>query len=90
MAPPITELQLIAFVSPDKKDFTIAGTSIVEHNISLEVLLKSFEVLPGGKKITYYSTAETDNCKNNGTILITNGKIKAVIKKKSIFTLTTL
>lgn len=87
---PLRNMQLIAFVSPDKKDFTISGTSAVENDISLEVLLKSFGVLPGGRKVTYYSTTETDNCKNNGTILINNGKIKAVIKKKSIFTLTTL
>ncbi len=87
---PFKHILLLAFVSPDRGEYTLTGMSTVESDVELNVTLKGLPAATLGKSLTYYRTSRQEDCVHLGEISVEGSTLKAVIKENSIFTLTTL
>jgi len=87
---PLKHLQLLAFVSTDKKDFTINGMSTIESNVELSVNLEGLPGLTDATPVFYYRTSRNETCKAIKDVQIVGRQLKVLVTENSIFTLTTL
>jgi len=87
---PLKHMPLLAFISPDKRDFTIVGMSTVESDVELNVNLQSLPAGTLSQPVNYYRTSRGEHCLRVGEILVQQGILKALIKEDSIFTLSTI
>lgn len=83
-------VQILAFISPDKKDFTLIGMSKIETGLLLNMHLDGLAPEAYNKKVFCYVTNENDQCMKEAEITQTEKTFNATIKERSIFTLTTL
>jgi len=87
---PLRHILLSAFVSPDRKDFTVVGMSTIEHDVTINLKLKGLAPQAKNKSVSYYRTSRNENCRKTKKTRIKNNIVKALIKGGSIFTLTTV
>jgi hypothetical protein len=84
---PMRHLRLVGFVSPDGADFTLVGMSRIEADVELEIELRGLE----GGPVAYYRTTDSEDCVLAAEIEPDeDGRVRAVVPRDSIFTLTTL
>jgi hypothetical protein len=86
----LTHIPILAFVSSDKKDFTIIGMSNIEKDLRLDIQLNNLAPEAYEKKIYYYRTSENEKCALVDEIRQKSHVFSAVLKERSIFTLSTL
>jgi len=86
----LKHIQVLAFVSPDNKDFTIVGMSSIESDFPLTITLKGLAPEAYVKKVHYFMTSRNDRCNQTSAIKINHHALQVVVKEKSIFTLSTL
>lgn len=84
----IKNIKMLAFISPEGKDFTITGMSLIESDVELNIYLEG--VTPRAKVVHNYRTTRNENFVLTETTQISNNKLKTLIKEKSIFTITTI
>lgn len=87
---PLRHILLRAFVSPDRKDFTVVGMSTIEHDVTINLTLKGLAPQAENKSVSYYRTSRNENCRKTKKTRIKNDVVNALIKEGSIFTLTTV
>ena len=76
-----------AFVSPDKKDFTIVGTSRIEEIIPLSFIMEGVDV---PSNLFMYRTSPTENCQLVDDFKVDGDTIKVMVNPRSFFTVTTI
>jgi len=81
---------MAAFVSPDRKDFTIIGMSRIEGDAQVTFSLEGLDLGAVGRPVLYFRTGREEECKKVQEILLDNTRFKVVLKERTIFTLTTL
>jgi hypothetical protein len=81
---------VLAFVSADRKDFTIVGMNGIESDTELSIQLEGLDPAAFEKKVNYFRTGDNEKCNKVSVIIGKNNSIRAIIKPKSIFTLSTL
>ncbi len=86
------EVRVLAFSSPNRDQFTIAGINDSERPARLNIQL---EGLSGPASVFYYRTSETENCHQIDTIPVKGANwpftgIDVTVPPASIFTLTTI
>jgi len=86
---PLKHLRVLAFVSKDKKDFTIVGMSTIEFDTRLKIHLKGV-ALPEGKSVHYFRTRRHEDYVSVPAINLSGEMLEASIPENSIFTLTTI
>ena len=86
----LIHVNMLAFVSPDKKDFTIVGMNKIEGDFNLVIHIDGLTAEAYAKNITYYRTSRNENCKRVDELTLKDGSISVRLKENSIFTLTTL
>jgi O-glycosyl hydrolase len=87
---PFKYIKLMSFTSPDKKDFTIVGTSVIEGDVELTFDLKGFGKSISGKKVYVYRTSETEHCHASEEIEVINNQVKVLLKENGIVTISTI
>jgi len=87
---PTRHLLLSAYVSPDRRDFTIVGMSTVEADTELRIAVEGIEAGVLEKKIAYYRTSRNEDCRRIGEASVSGSEIRFVVPENSIFTVTTL
>ncbi|TAE94819.1 MAG: hypothetical protein EAZ80_09950 [Runella slithyformis] len=85
----LKNIKLLAFISPDGKDFTITGMNLVEADVELHLDMKGL-VGEITKSIGNYRSTRNENFVETETVKLVDNKLKVQIKEKSIFTITTL
>jgi hypothetical protein len=81
---------MVAFVSPDRKDFTVVGMSRVEGDMPVTFSFQGFNWGAVGRPILYFRTGKGEDCKKVQEIPADNTRFKAVLKERTIFTFTTV
>jgi hypothetical protein len=81
---------MAAFVSPDRKDFTIVGMSRIEGDVPVTFSLQGFDWGAVGRPVLYFRTGRGEDCKKVREIPADNTQFKAVLRERTIFTLTTV
>jgi O-glycosyl hydrolase len=81
---------MAAFVSPDRKDFTIVGMSRIEGDVPVTFSLQGFNWGAVGRPVLYFRTGKGENCQKVQEIPTDNTRFKAVLKERTIFTFTTV
>ena len=85
----LKNIKLMAFVSPDGKDFTVTGMNLIESDVTLTIQLPT--ILAAVKKsINNYRTTRHENFVLAENIKIVGNELKLSLKEKSIFSITTL
>jgi len=87
---PLRHILLSAYVSPDRKDFTVVGMSTIEHDVTINLTLKGLAPESENKSVSYYRTSRDENCRKIEQTQLNNNVVIALIKEGSIFTLTTV
>jgi len=86
----LSHINLLAFVSSDKKDFTVVGMNKIEGDFNLVIRLDSLSPEVYNKKIHYFRTCKNENCIKIDNLSIIDKSLSIKLKENSIFTLTTL
>ena len=86
----LIHINMLAFVSPDKKDFTIVGINKIEGNFNLTIRLEGLAPETQNKKLAYYLTTRNESCRMIDEIKIKDGSCNVMLRENSIFTVTTL
>jgi hypothetical protein len=86
----LIHINMLAFVSPDKKNFTITGINKIEGDFDLDIRIDGLEQEAYKNKIYYYRTSRDENFNKVDEIVQKDGSFKVRLKENSIFTLTTL
>jgi hypothetical protein len=81
---------MVAFVSPDRKDFTIVGMSRIEGDMPITFSLQGFGWGSVGRPILYFRTGKGEDCKKVQEIPADNTRFRAVLGERTIFTFTTV
>ena len=87
---PFRHVPLCAFVSPDRRDFTIVGTSELEADTPLTVSLHGLAPEAMGKQVHCFLTGCKESCKQAGRVRIQGQGFRVTLKEHTVFTLTTL
>jgi hypothetical protein len=87
---PFRHVRVAAFVSPDRRDFTLVGMSRIESDASLAVSLKGLAAMPVGRPAFLYRTGRDESCRRVATIAVDNTECVIPLKERTIFTLTTV
>jgi hypothetical protein len=86
----LKHIPVLAFVSPDKSDFTITGINKTDADLRLAITINGLAGGSQNKKVTYYSTGNGEDCRKILQTEATNGSLRIILKRNSIFTLTTV
>ncbi len=85
----LRNIKLMAFVSPDGKDFTVTGMNLIESDVALTIqlpaILKALD-----KTISNYRTTRHENFVLTENIKLVGNELKVSLKERSIFSITTL
>jgi len=85
----LRNIKLMAFVSPDGKDFTVTGMNLIESDVVLNIQLP--DVLKDVvKSINNHRTTRHENFVLAENVKIVGNELKVSLKEKSIFSITTL
>ncbi len=87
---PLRNVQILTFVSADRKDFTIIGYSMVEQDVELDISLKGMSQDVFSKKVYQFRTSRSENCIQTEVTDFEQGSVKSTVKERSIFTITTV
>lgn len=87
---PFMHVLLCAFVSPDRKDFTIVGLSRIEPSITLTVSLQGLRPEALQKEVACYRTNPDELCKQGARIRIQDRELTVPLNGPTVFTITTV
>ena len=87
---PFMHVLLCAFVSADRKDFTIVGLSRIETSTSLTVSLQGLGAECLQKEVAYYRTNMNELCKQVARVLIRDRELTVPLDGRTLFTITTI
>lgn len=85
---PLKHLRLLAFATPDLRDFTIIGMSTIESNVALQIDLTGLKFASDGD-IAYFRTGRKEAFKKISGAVVQDHILQATVPENSIFTLTT-
>jgi O-glycosyl hydrolase len=86
---PFRHVLLSAFVSPDRKDFTIVGMSRIEGDVPVTFSLEGFDWGAVGRPVLYFRTGKGEECRKVQEIAADNTRFTAVLRERTVFTFTT-
>ena len=85
----LKNMKLLAFISPDGKDFTITGMNLIESDVEFNIELKDL-ISEIDKPVNNYRTTRHENFVLTEKVKLVDNKLKVLVKERSIFTITTL
>ena len=85
----LKNMKLLAFISPDGKDFTITGMNLIESDVEFNIELKDL-ISEIEKPVNNYRTTRHENFVLTEKVKLVDNKLKVLVKEKSIFSITTL
>lgn len=87
---PSRHLRLSAFVSPDRKDFSIVGMTRMEAPCVVKVSLKGLRAECRAKPVHVYQTTDRVSCQSGAPLATKDETITTEISPRAIFTLSTV
>ena len=87
---PFRNFKVMAFVSPDGKDYTLLVMNSIESDVEMSIDLNESGTVSLSKTCRHFVTDKADNCSEKKEVSINNNTIRVLLPKNSISTITTL